>query len=242
MMASIRNRKGATLIELIFSIAIMLVVAGSFYQLLISFYQNYEVQNAIAEMQQQGRVAVDLISREIRQAGYDPTGEVFREDKPAETKKRKIRCLKKKYDAERIFEATPTVFHFLADLNANGKVDNGDKNKPDVDEHIHYEWIGADSVDSCGIKTKIKPYTLVRDSGGGRQGVAPNIESFQLDYYDENGVPIPSNALTDPSQRERIRKVVVTLRVRTERRDPRYEKNEGYRTRRFVSEVWLKNM
>ncbi|MFQ5950430.1 MAG: PilW family protein, partial [Nitrospiria bacterium] len=169
MMASIRNRKGATLIELIFSIAIMLVLAGSFYQLLISFYQNYEVQNAIAEMQQQGRVAVDLISREIRQAGYDPTGEVFREDKPAKIKGRKVGCIEKEYNAERIFQATSTIFHFLADLNANTQINDG-AGKGDTDEHVRYEWVGADGIFACMDRKNNKPkrpYTLFRETGSG---------------------------------------------------------------------------
>ncbi len=234
-----RSQRGATLIELIFAMAIMLVLTGSFYQLFTSFYQNYEAQRMIAEMQQQGRVAVGLISREVRQAGYDPTGRVFGEIPPKNTKERRIRCgAKIKYPAERIFEATSAVFHYVADLNENSHIDNSQAGK-DVDEHIKYEWVGFSGIDSCG--TSRQPYTLFRDSGSGLHEVASNIESLQFDYYDAGGnlLVVP---LTTLAEREQIMKVKVTVRVRTEQKELHYDSNGGYRTRQFVSEVWMKNM
>ncbi len=217
--------------------AIMLVLTGSFYQLFGSFHQNYEVQHLIAEMQQQGRVAVGLVSREVKQAGYDPTGEAF--DGTKLTKKRWVRCIHDKHPAEQIFEATPTIFHYSVDLNENSRIDNGQLSKPDVDEHVKYEWVGGTPFDSCG-KPK-RPYTLFRDSGSGLQEVASNIEFLRFDYYDESG-NLLVGALATLAQREQIMMVRVTVRARTERKDPDYDSNGGYRTRQFVSEVWLKNM
>lgn len=235
----IRGSRGATLVELIFAMAIMLVLTGSFYQLFTSFHQNYEVQHMIAEMQQQGRVAVGLISREVSLAGYDPTGGVFKT--PAKkTKERRVRCgAKIKHPAERIFEATPDVFHYVADLNGNSRIDNGQPSKLDVDEHIKYEWVGFSGVDSCGKSRQ--PYTLFRDSGSGLQEVASNIEFLQFEYYDGNGNPLTAS-LTTLAEREQIMKVKVTVRARTERSDLHYNSNGGYRTRQFVSEIWMKNM
>ena len=86
MKMTVRNVKGATFIDLIFSTAVMLLVTSSFYTLLLSFYENYGLQEAIAEMQQQVRVADDLIAREIRQTGYDPTGALFLIKKPNDAK------------------------------------------------------------------------------------------------------------------------------------------------------------
>jgi len=232
-----KRQRGATLIELVFAMAIMLVLTGSFYRLFSSFHQNYEVQRMIAEMQQQARVAVGLISREVRQAGYDPAGDVF--DGTKLTKKRLVRCIDAKHPAERIFEATPAVFHYAVDLNGNSRIDNGQPSKPDVDEHIKYEWVGFGGIDSCGISRQ--PYTLFRDSGSGLQEVALNIESLRFDYYDESG-NLLSAPLTTLADREQIMKVKVTVRARTERKDPYYDSNGGYRTRQFVSEIWMKNM
>jgi type IV pilus assembly protein PilW len=232
-----RGQEGATFIEMIFAMAIMLVLTGSFYQLFSSFHQNYELQRMIAEMQQQGRVAVGLISREVRLAGYDPTGAAF--DGTKKTKRRVVRCDKLKHFAEPIFEATPTLFHYSVDLNENSRIDNGQPSKPDIDEHIKYEWVGANGVDSCGKPRE--PYTLFRDSGSGLQEVASNVEFLQFNYFDGSGnlLALPFTTL---AERVQIGKVSVTVRSRTERNDPHYDSNGGYRTRQFVSEIWMKNM
>src|SRR3569832_1381664 len=124
MKMTVRNVKGATFIDLIFSTAVMLLVTSSFYTLLLSFYENYGLQEAIAEMQQQVRVADDLIAREIRQTGYDPTGALFLIKKPNDAKltkeKNNSHNAQKNQPTERKKKATPTLFHFLADLNRNG--------------------------------------------------------------------------------------------------------------------------
>lgn len=234
----LKNQVGATFIELVFATLIMLAVTLSFYKLFESFHQNYEVQHMVAEMQQQGRVAVDLISREVSLAGYDPTGEVF--DGTKLTKERSVRCGPEiKHEAKRIFEASASVFQYTVDLNGNSRIDDGQPSKPDLDEHIKYEWVGENAMDACGNPKA--SYTLFRDNGGGLQEIASNIEFLQFDYYDgdSNLLVLP---LTTPAEREQIMKVKVTVRSRTERSDPNFTYNDGYRTRQFVSEFWLKNM
>lgn len=249
---AVRNQRGASLIELIFAIAIMLTLGQSFYQLLITFFQSYRVQSAVAEMQQQGRVASDLIFREIQLAGYDPTGSLFLADRrpnpDKKTKSRKVGCVTGRHPAEEILEATPALFHFLADLNANGVVDDGKAGArggdgapggPDIDEDIRYEWIDSSGIDSC--KKNRRPLTLYRDGGSGGQEVASNVEELRFLYFDAEGELLPDGALS-AAQRAAIKKVAVRLTVRTDRKDPRYSANGGYRTRVFTTEVWLKNL
>ena len=240
----IKNERGATLIDLLISTAIMLSVTGSFYNLLLSFYENYGLQEAIAEMQQQARVADDLISREIRQGGYDPTGTLFIKQPNGGKLTKEYsnnHCAQGSHPAERIFEATPILFHYLADLNGNGMVNNDN----DVDEDVRYEWIDAAGKDSCGNKRK--SFALYRDSGsgGGAQEVAFNIEGFRFGYFDEDGNELighaPDKAL-DQEQRNRIRKVVLTLIVKTDRKDSGARPNQRAEVRQRITEVSLPNM
>lgn len=240
------NNRGATLVELLFSMAILIVVTASFYQLILTFYQNYQNQEEIAEMQQQARAAADLLSREVQAAGYDPTGSLFLpDDRPNENRWTKVmsrvRCERRAHPAERILEATPVVFHFLADLNGNAVVDDSVVAEKDIDEDVRYEWVGASGIDSCG--TRKTPLTLYRDTGGGGGGqeVALFIDYFKLVYFDEAGRAFPERALTQ-EERARVRKVVMTLRARSERRDPRYPFDGGYRTRQVTLEVRLRNL
>jgi len=245
MKKNLQNETGATLIDLIFSTAIMLFVTASFYHLLLSFYENYGLQEAIAEMQQQARVADDLISREIRLAGYDPTGALFLENQQPNGSKTtkeysKSACKPGPHPAEQIFEATPALFHYLADLNGNAAVN---LNK-DIDEDVRYEWVGAGGRDFCGKKKS--SFTLYRDSGsgGGAQEVALNIENFNLAYFDENGNELigtlPQRAL-DLEQRGKVKKVVITFTVKAALNHPHGGANQRHGSRTRVTEVWLKN-
>lgn len=241
------NERGATLVELVFSIAVMLVLAASFYQLLISFYQNYQTQDAIAEMQQEGRVAIDLISREIAQAGYDPTGKAFENDSktsgsvetfiPSQKK-----CKNESSQAESILEAAPTYLHLLADLGGKveGGIEIGDGDVQDDREDIRYEWVGESGKNSCGrAKTK---YTLYRDSGSHPQEVAENIVSFKLTYLDQNGMelyaPPDKKGPLDPDQRASIRKIVIEITAGADLK----MSNQKSPTRSYTREVWLKNL
>jgi hypothetical protein len=239
------DEKGATLVELLFSTMILVVVTASFYQLLLAFYQNYQTQEETAEIQQQARVAGDLLSKEIESAGYDPKGLLFLSDRPNEERRTKpmsrVDCERISHPAERILEATPVLFHFLADLNGNAVVDDSVATEKDIDEDVRYEWVGASGIDSCG--TRKTPFTLYRDTGGGGGGqeVALSIDHFNLAYFDESGRALPERALTQ-GERARIRKVVIALRVRSERRDPQDSSGEGYRTRQVTLEARLRNM
>lgn len=239
------NDRGATLIELLFSSIILIVVITSFYQLLLAFYQNYQSQEEIAEIQQQARVASDLLSREIQMTGYDPKGSLFLPDSQPNPNKRtkpmsRVGCARSAHPAERILEATPTTFHFLADLNGNAVLDDSIGSEKDIDEDVRYEWVGAGGVDSCG--TRKAPFSLYRDTGGGGGGqeVALAIDHFKLIYFDEEGRAFPERSLTQ-EERGRIRKVAVTLRTRSERRDPQHSSDGGDRTRQVTFEARLRN-
>ena len=66
---------GFTLVELMITLLISMIVVGSIYTAFISQQHTYIVQDQVAEMQQNIRAALMMITREIRMAGYDPTGD-----------------------------------------------------------------------------------------------------------------------------------------------------------------------
>jgi type IV pilus assembly protein PilW len=75
MQSSTENRElGFTLIELLIAMALALVVITSISSAFISQRKTYAVQEQITEMIQSARAAMDMISREVKMAGYDPTG------------------------------------------------------------------------------------------------------------------------------------------------------------------------
>ena len=71
------SKGGFSLIELIVSIAISGIALSAVTTTFVSQSQSYDVQEQIVEMQQNARAAMDIITREVRMAGFDPTGAGF---------------------------------------------------------------------------------------------------------------------------------------------------------------------
>ena len=79
MMVSIkfRNLKGFTLVELMVSMGIGMVILAAVTTTFMSQTRIYNAQEQINEMQQNARGALDILSRELKMAGYKPNGGGF---------------------------------------------------------------------------------------------------------------------------------------------------------------------
>jgi len=69
-----RNSGGFTLIELLVSMGIGMVVLAAATTTFMSQTRFYSAQEQVNEMEQNARGALDLITRELKLAGYRPTG------------------------------------------------------------------------------------------------------------------------------------------------------------------------
>lgn len=69
-----RSSKGYTLIEVLVALGLSLLTMSAVYSLYIQELKAQGVRENVLNMQQQVRVVVDLVSREILMAGYDPRG------------------------------------------------------------------------------------------------------------------------------------------------------------------------
>ena len=98
---------------------------------------------------------------------------------------------------------------------------NGDGDLSDPNERVVYFH------DSHGLK-------LRRDTGGGGQPLAEDIQGFSVEYLDAAG-----NATTVAA---RIRQLRISVTARTSKRDPRYSRNDGYRTHTLRSVVTPANL
>jgi type IV pilus assembly protein PilW len=68
------SSQGYTLIEVLMALGLSLLTISAVYSLYIQELKTQGVRENILDMQQQARVVVDLVSREIMMAGYDPRG------------------------------------------------------------------------------------------------------------------------------------------------------------------------
>ncbi|MBI5745633.1 MAG: prepilin-type N-terminal cleavage/methylation domain-containing protein [Nitrospirae bacterium] len=122
---------------------------------------------------------------------------------------------------KKIVEAKEKKIRFLADINGDGNFND----KDDDNEDITYELRDGET-------------TLRRKSRIGGQPLSENIESLHITYLDREGKIIPS-PVSDTSV---IRMVEIYIRSRTERADPDFKFDDGYRKREIRSSVYLRNL
>lgn len=70
MDVSAQQQRGWTLVELMVGTAVGLLILAGIFQIYTAAKHSYDVQTRIAEIQDVGRFAIDLLSQDIRQAGY----------------------------------------------------------------------------------------------------------------------------------------------------------------------------
>jgi type IV pilus assembly protein PilW len=69
----VRTSQGFTLTELLFALAIGSVVMAGVVNFFINQQKHYNVREQVATMQENTRMGLDFISRDLAMAGYDPT-------------------------------------------------------------------------------------------------------------------------------------------------------------------------
>lgn len=111
------NKRGFTLIEVVIGLAISLILMVVTVKIFQVQRKSYSMQEQVAEMQQNIRAAMDMMVREIRMAGYDPTGAGF----------------------AGIGTNTSGMLQFLADIDGNGAT-------TDTNEDITYRYYNANDA------------------------------------------------------------------------------------------------
>jgi type IV pilus assembly protein PilW len=186
--------RGFSLVELLIAIAISGIVLGAVSTLFIMQNKSYSVQEQVTEMQQNARAAMDIMTREIRMAGYDPSSSANAS----------------------IVTATSGSINFTQDLDGDGSTTG-------TNENITYSLYTSSGIQKIG-----------RDTGGGNQPVAENIQALTFAYYDSDG-----NTTAVPAD---IRQIELTITARTANPDPDYTTNGGYRTCTLISLITSRNL
>lgn len=76
MRQPVSRQKGFSLVELMIALVLGLFLVGGILYVFISNSQTFRTNEALSRMQENGRFAIDFISRDIREAGYNAVMEV----------------------------------------------------------------------------------------------------------------------------------------------------------------------
>ena len=201
-----KKNKGFTLIELLIAMAVGLVVLGAVYSVFIVQNKELNKQEQIAVMQQNARMAIDMMTREIMMAGYNQT------TNPA-TITAVSRCIgtvaATNMPCVGITSAGSNTIKFAADLNGNGSITPDDPSDGDnANENIAYD---ADL--SLGVKS-LRRNSKYTKSGSSYQPVVEYVDSLSFEYYDGATPPALTAILAD------IRRIQITVTTRTANIDP----------------------
>jgi type IV pilus assembly protein PilW len=178
------------------------IVVGAIYTTYKSQQDTYMVQDQVAEMQLNLRVAAHIMASDIRMAGYNPRGIPnlggFVVDLPSP-------------NAGRGAATSATQIAFTLDSDGNGALDDNDS------EQIAYRLNPASQA-----------LERFRASSNAWAPVAEGIQALDFVYLDASGAPITGTLSTDLA---RVRLVEITLLARTRKWDREFRNTATYTNR-----------
>ena len=74
MQTTVQTQRGFTLIELLIALAVGALLMGGIYGILVQQRNVYAMHRQMLEMRQNVRLGLDVMTNDIRMAGFDPTG------------------------------------------------------------------------------------------------------------------------------------------------------------------------
>jgi type IV pilus assembly protein PilW len=176
--------RGFSLLELVIAMAIGLVVLGAVYNIFVIQDKTLRNQDQIVEMQYNLRAAMDMMSREIRMAGYDPCG------------------LNSDTDPGNNFFAVTvnnSQLQIKADLDGNTPLSNNCQSP--------YKGIDASSQENIIYAFDAANRKIMRNIGAGAQSFMENVDSFTFAFLDGSG------SVTGSSSAVRQVRVTITGRT-----------------------------
>lgn len=230
--------RGFGLIELMMAMTIALFLVGSLYSAYISQQQTKIAQDQVAEMQRNARAALEVMTAEIRMAGFDPTGS----------------------SGAGIVAASKGRLQFTRDMNDNGVGSTpGDGDTGDENENITYGFRAESDSNQDGV-VDAGVASLGRNTGGSFMQMAENIQAIEFLYL--VGDKLQPTLSPTAADFDDIRAVTITVLARAANPDQQFVNptvnytpgsnaigwpgngaaNDHYRRRLYTTTVKIRNM
>ena len=257
-----KKKNGLTLIELLIALVLSGILIAALYRVFISQQNISTVQDQVADMQQNVRVAIGQMTREIRMAGYGGDilavfGNINGFTNILTPASNSITIIL----ADEVGVLKQNAAKGTNQLNVtNARIFNTDKKKYLCLNGLNNYLIQSIAGDTITLTTSFaeghpinETVYLVKaisydlglsggksvlrrneNTGGGAQPLAENIESIRFAYFDISG-----NVTANPPD---IRMVEVAVTAKTNMFDPEYKGGDGYRRRTLSSNIKVRNM
>jgi type II secretory pathway component PulJ len=198
-----RDQGGATLIEQLIALLVGSALITCLYGYFrAELYHTLAVEAKTASLED-ARGALDIMIRDLRNAGSWGSGSVPSEIGTTDDPNNDSDTI-----CNRVYAATATMIHVQMDLNGNGNcVDN------DPRENIRYELAGPTS-------TCPGPNIIRRNGDCLVANIVPTVAGKVFSYYDSQGTD-----LGNAPPRDAIKRVKISFTVRVKNPDPKVKSN-----------------
>lgn len=203
------NENGFTLAELMIVMLITSVIMGAVFTIYLVHQRSFVEQDDLADIQQNLRGALAVMTPEIRQAGCNPT----------------------RSSGIGVQQATRSVFRFTSDVSGDPiDTNRADGDANDANEDVTYGFSAANDANGNGIADAggadwSTTVSLGRNTGGVFQPVAENIEAVEFNYILEGG-----GTSLAPANLSDIREVQVSILGRAANPSKDFRHNQTYFT------------
>ena len=192
------NNRGFTLAELLIGLFVSAVVMTTILSAYYSQNKSYAVQEQVAAMVQNLRAAMDIMIREIRMAGYDPTGTANAGIVTANTTSITIT---EDLDGDGSVAGDENITYALADSDGDGDNDL-ERNNNLIAENIDaLDFLYLDETGNpTAVPSEIRAVqiTMVAKTGRGDRGYVDSVV-----YTNQQGTGI-LGPINDNSRRKRL--------------------------------------
>lgn len=203
------SAQGFTLVEVMIALLLSGIVIASVYSAFQSQQNSYLAQEQTAQMQQNVRIGLDMLVRDIRLAGYNPTegaGSGF--------------ILADNFNGTAV-ATSATQIAFTADLDDDGTIDTVAQ---DADGNGTIEMADMEQIAYRLNGTNLQRYSRVTGAVVW-QTIAEHVDNIEFQYVlDDDSATIAPTAAEIP----RIRSVRVSILVRTENADENFTSTQTY--------------
>jgi type IV pilus assembly protein PilW len=212
--AFLNKNRGFTLVELMIAVFLTGIAVIAIYRGYVSFSKSSDVQEQLIEMQQNLRIGMWMLEKDLRRAGMNEENDE---------------------NAGFSLAAAQTIM-FTMDLggtNRNNSLeltdlstsDEGDGDVDDIGEEISYTRRGPDANGAFGLYRNDENL----NPGGTGNQIITNLEALDFVYLNESGSALDPLPL-DPAGLDikEIRSVQVSIVVRTTNEDYSYNNTEPY--------------